>query len=110
MPLLSGFGSSREYSWPRCGWQLLSYSFICEILQLSGLLILFLRLALDRILGWSSLAAVVVVLVVYILNYPLAMYNVSVSWNPPLTALHSDPAGPIVFRSPVARGKPKTRE
>jgi len=88
---LSGFGSSLEYSRPRCGWQLPSYSFIGGILQLSGLLILFLKLALDRILGWSSLAAVVVVLVVYIFNYPLAIYNVSVSWNPPPPALHSDP-------------------
>lgn len=34
---------------------------------------------LFRVLGWSSIAGVIVVLVVYILNYPLAKYNVYVS-------------------------------
>lgn len=31
-----------------------------------------------RILGWSALSGVVVVLVAYILNYPLAKYNIYV--------------------------------
>lgn len=31
------------------------------------------------ILGWSAFAGVVVVLVAYILNYPLAKYNIYVS-------------------------------
>jgi hypothetical protein len=45
----------------------------------SGLVDLFLKLALDRILGWSSLAAVMVILVAYVLNYPLAVCNIWVS-------------------------------
>lgn len=32
----------------------------------------------DRILGWSALSGVVVVLVAYVLNYPLAKYNIYV--------------------------------
>ncbi|PCH42091.1 pleiotropic drug resistance ABC transporter [Wolfiporia cocos MD-104 SS10] len=39
---------------------------------------------LYQILGWSSLAAVVVVLVAYVLNYPLAKYNIYItrqSWK-----------------------------
>ena len=60
-----------------------------------------LKPAFNRILGWSSLAAVVVVLVVYILNWPLAMYNISVSWNPPLNTSTFRPHGSVVFRSPV---------
>jgi hypothetical protein len=31
-----------------------------------------------RVLGWSALSGVVVVLVAYILNYPLAKYNIYV--------------------------------
>jgi len=31
-----------------------------------------------RILGWSALSGVVVVLLAYVLNYPLAKYNISV--------------------------------
>ena len=31
-----------------------------------------------RILGWSALSGVVVVLVAYVLNYPLAKYNIYV--------------------------------
>lgn len=44
-----------------------------------------LTLALDfsltygyRILGWSALSGVVVIILAYIVNYPLAIYNVSV--------------------------------
>lgn len=33
----------------------------------------------SSILGWSSLAGVGVVLVAYVLNYPLAKYNIRVS-------------------------------
>ena len=32
-----------------------------------------------RILGWSALSGVVVILLAYLLNYPLAKYNISVS-------------------------------
>jgi hypothetical protein len=32
-----------------------------------------------RILGWSALSGVAVVLVAYVLNYPLAKYNIYVS-------------------------------
>jgi hypothetical protein len=32
-----------------------------------------------RVLGWSALSGVVVILLAYILNYPLAKYNISVS-------------------------------
>jgi hypothetical protein len=34
---------------------------------------------ITRILGWSALSGVVVVLVAFILNYPLAQYDISVS-------------------------------
>lgn len=36
--------------------------------------------AFCRVLGWSSMAGVVVVIVAYILNFPLARYSVHVSF------------------------------
>ena len=34
-----------------------------------------------RVLGWSALSGVAVILLAYLLNYPLAKYNISVSVN-----------------------------
>jgi hypothetical protein len=34
-----------------------------------------------RILGWSALSGVVVVLLAYVVNYPLAKYNIYVTRN-----------------------------
>lgn len=34
-----------------------------------------------RILGWSALSGVAVIVVTYALNYPLATYNISVRSN-----------------------------
>ncbi|KAH9906597.1 ABC transporter type 1, transmembrane domain-containing protein [Fomitopsis serialis] len=66
-----------------------AYAVANRFWQFSGFFLAPIRLTialifLYRILGWSSLAAVVVVVVAYVLNYPLAKYNVYVtrqSWT-----------------------------
>ncbi|TFY64349.1 hypothetical protein EVJ58_g2686 [Rhodofomes roseus] len=66
-----------------------AYAVANRFWQFSGFFMAPIRLTialifLYRILGWSSMAAVIVVLVAYVVNYPLAKYNVYVtrqSWT-----------------------------
>ncbi|KAF9644674.1 pleiotropic drug resistance ABC transporter [Thelephora ganbajun] len=66
-----------------------AYAVAQRFWEFSGIFAAPVRLAialvfLYRILGWSSLAAVAVVLAAYILNWPLAMYNILItraSWK-----------------------------
>ena len=60
-----------------------------------------------RVLGWSSLAGVVVVLVVYTLNYPLAKYNVYVRIQDNTREISIDLEGslPVLDYSPIVEGE-----
>jgi hypothetical protein len=55
----------------------IALTFLYQYVLLSLVLVLILRMC-GRILGWSALSGVVVVLVAYALNYPLAKYNIDV--------------------------------
>ena len=71
-------GSFRVSSHLRFALSLPSFSFISQSL-------FFARRVLSdyfhiRILGWTALAGVAVVLLAYMTNYPLAQYNIHVRW------------------------------
>jgi hypothetical protein len=87
------FGSFLASSRPQFDWPLHYHSFIgasdAEIFQIKCLIA-------NSILGWSAFAGVTVVLVAYVLNYPLARYSIwvimSVSFHPTV----ADHAGVLV--------------